>query len=130
MIFIICIVIGIIGLVGTLWVSSGSLRYLENQVAKGSEWYRIHPEHLGSHLGAKFEEYVRHLLKLLLIWLIQIYRRISKEVTIKQVVKKKVREFLSDHTPGTTRHPSEFWNRVRHTETKKAKPSVPPESNE
>lgn len=114
MIFIICIAIGIVGILGTLWLSSGSLRYLENQVPKGSEWYSIHPENLESRLGFKIQEQLRNLMKLLLIWLIAVYRRISKEVTIKQTVKKKVREFLYDHSPNGVRHPSEFWNRVKH----------------
>jgi hypothetical protein len=119
MIFIICIVVGIIGIFGILWISSGSLRYLENQPPKGSEWYVIHPENLESHLGRKLQEYARSLLKFALIWLIQAYRKISKEITIKQVVKKKVRAFLYDHTPDGVRHPSEFWSRVRHTDAPK-----------
>ncbi len=124
MIFIICIVVGIIGVFGILWISSGSLNYLENQVPKGSEWYSIHPEHLESRFGWKVQEYTRNILKIFLIWLIAIYRRISKEVTIKQVVKKKVREFLYDHTPNGVRHPSEFWHRVRHTAPTKNEPQM------
>jgi hypothetical protein len=64
-----------------------------------------------------------------LIWLIAIYREISKEITIKQTLKKRVRTFLYEHTPEGVRHPSDFWHRVRH-DKKNKQPIQSPSSRE
>ncbi len=113
MIFIICLALGIIGTVGILWFSSGSLHYLENPVPKGQEWFRLHPEHIEARFAGHIRERIRELLKDILVVLIGWYRAISKKITIKQVVKKKVRAFLYDHKPDGERHPSAFWNQVK-----------------
>jgi len=114
MVFIILIVLGIIGLIGTLWFSAGSLRYVENPVAQGSEWYSVSPDVLESKLGLKIREELRKVLKVVLIWLIKIYRDMSQKITLKETVKKQVRAFLYEHKPDGERNPSEFWDRVRH----------------
>ena len=122
MIFIILIVIGVLGMIGTLSVSSGSLRYKEHPVAKGSEWFSVNPEVLESRLGAKIREETRGLIKIILIWLIKQYRDLSQKITVKQTVKKKIRAFLYDHDPDGKLNPSEFWNQVRHPQkTKRSK---------
>lgn len=113
MIFTILIILGIIGITGTLWMSSASLRYAENPIPRGDEWWNITPEGIESSLGNRLRESSKNLIKKVLIWLIGIYRNISKKVTVKQTIKKKVREFLYEHTPDGERHPSDFWSRVK-----------------
>ncbi len=117
---IILIVLGLIGVIGTVWVS-GSFKARETTISKGSEWFSISPEVLESELTMRIREHFRNLLKALLIWMIGWYRKISKEITVKQVLKKQVRTFLYDHTPEGIRHPSDFWHRVRHDEKKSLK---------
>jgi hypothetical protein len=115
---IVLIVLGGIGIVGTIWISSASFKSKETTIPRGSEWFSVSPDVLESELSLKAREGFRGALKVLLIWMISLYRRVSKEVTVKQVLKKKVRAFLYDHTPEGVRHPSEFWSRVRHHEKK------------
>lgn len=118
---IILIILGGLGIIGTIWLSKG-YQSKESIIPKGSEWFSISPEVLESELSMRIQEKFRKFLKVVLIWMIALYRRVSKEVTVKQVLKKKVREFLYDHTPEGVRHPSDFWHKVRHT-TKKPQPS-------
>ncbi len=111
------IVLGGLGIIGTIWISSGNYKS-RDPIPRGSEWFSVSPEILESGLSIRIQEKFRAFLKILLIWMIALYRRVSKEVTVKQVLKKKIRAFLYDHTPEGVRHPSEFWHRVRHTEKK------------
>jgi hypothetical protein len=120
---IILIILGGLGIAGTIWLSKG-YRSKQFAVPKGSEWFSISPEVLESELSMRIQEKFRRFLKIILIWMIALYRRLSKEITVKQVLKKKVREFLYDHTPEGVRHPSDFWHRVRHTEKKTKKSTV------
>lgn len=120
MIFVILIVLGIVGMVLTIWISSASLRYIENPaVAHGDEWFITSPEKIESAITLQIQKGFRNLVKVILIWLLAVYRDMSQKVTVKQTLKKKIRAFLYDHTPHGVRHPSEFWHLVRHHETKK-----------
>lgn len=114
---IVLMVLGSLGVIGTIWIS-GSFKSRETVIPRGSEWFSISPEIFESEVSMKIQDKFRGLLKVILIWMIALYRRVSKEVTVKKVLKKKVREFLYDHTPEGVRHPSEFWNRVRHSDKK------------
>ncbi len=129
MIFIILIVLGLAGILGTLWFSYGSLRYIEYPVPKGSEWFALSPETFESGFALRARKAIRGLIKLLLIWLIHLYRSVSKEIRVKQVVKQKVREFLYDHTPEGVRHPSEFWSHVKHRPISRKKTSAAPKES-
>ncbi len=126
MIFIICIVVGIIGIVGILWISSASIRYLENPIAHGTEWFQFHPEYFQSGITSYFQKHARYFLKKILIWLIAVYRKLAQKITVKQMVKKKIREFLYDHSTEGKKHPSEFWNKVRHNNIPQIKTDLPP----
>ena len=114
---IVLVIIGAIGVIGTIWVSA-SFKARETTIPKGSEWFSISPEIVESEISMRLREKFRNLLKQILIWMIAWYRKVSKEITIKQALKKQVRTFLYDHTPEGVRHPSEFWHRVRHTDKK------------
>ncbi len=111
------IILGSLGVLGTIWLSSG-FKSKTTTISRGSEWFSISPEVLESKLSVRFQEKLRAFLKIVLIWMIALYRRLSKEITVKQVLKKKVRAFLYDHTPEGVRHPSEFWHKVRHADKK------------
>lgn len=112
--FIVLIVIGLAGTAGTVWFARGGLRFAEYPVpARGQEWFALSPELVESAFTMRARQAARNLLKRLLIWLIRIYREISRRITVKQAVKRKVREFLYDHTPEGVRHPSEFWSRAK-----------------
>ena len=119
MIFIVLVIVGIIGMIGTIWLSSASLRYAENPIEPGSEWFSLSPETIEQTISAKFRQEFRAFLKIVLIWLIAIYRKLSEKITIKQTVKKHVRGFLYDHSADGVRHPSEFWNKVRKSDKPK-----------
>ncbi len=112
------VILGGLGIIGTIWISSENYKS-RDPIPKGSEWFSVSPEILESELSMRIQEKFRGFLKIVLIWMIALYRRVSKEVTVKQVLKKKVRAFLYDHTPEGVRHPSDFWHRVRHTDKKK-----------
>lgn len=112
------IILGALGVIGSIWLSSG-FKSRATTIPRGSEWFSISPEILESELSMRIQERFRKFLKTLLIWMIALYRRVSREITVKQVLKKKVRAFLYDHTPEGVRHPSEFWHKVRHTEKKR-----------
>ena len=111
---IIFIVIGGIGIAGTLWLSSSRIRSRGITISKGSEWFTISPDVLEAELSMSLREKFRMMLKIVLIWMIALYRKLAREITVKQILKKKVRAFLYDHTPEGIRHPSEFWHRVHH----------------
>ena len=110
---IILMVLGALGVVGIVWIS-GSFKSRETIIPRGSEWFSISPVILESELSMHIREKFRNFLKVILVWMIALYRRISKEITVKQVLKKQIRSFLYDHTPEGVRHPSEFWHRVKH----------------
>ncbi len=114
------IILGSLGIFGTIWISSASIKSRETTIPRGTEWFSISPEVVESELSMRIQEKFKNFLKIILIWMIALYRKVSREVTVKKVLKKKVREFLYDHTPEGVRHPSEFWHRVRHTEKKKS----------
>ena len=125
MIFIVLIALGIVGTIGTIWLSSASLRYLENPIPSGNEWFSVSPEKMESMIGMKIRQESRKVLKIVLIWLIGIYRKISQKITLKQTVKKHVRGILYDHAPEGVRHPSEFWNQVKSTTKRVHKKRTP-----
>lgn len=116
MIFIILVIVGSMGVLGTLYLSSG----IPSQDQAVSPWYTLHPENFQTGLTQAVRIWIKNLLKVALIWMIRKYRTISEKVTVKQVLKQKVRKFLYEHEPGTVRHPSEFWNKVR----KQKKPNL------
>jgi hypothetical protein len=120
MIFIVLVIVGVLGMIGTIWLSSASLRYAENPIEPGSEWFSLSPETIEQTVSAKIRQEFRKLLKVVLIWMIALYRRVSEKITIKQTVKKHVRGFLYDHTPDGIRHPSEFWHKVRKSDKPKS----------
>lgn len=105
-------------MIGSVWLSNG-FKSRTTTIPRGSEWFSISPDILESELSARIQEKFRKVLKTLLIWMIALYRKISKEITVKQALKKQVRTFLYDHTPEGVRHPSEFWHKVRHAEKKR-----------
>lgn len=111
----ILIVFGGIGMASTLWLSSKVARH-KQPVPRGHEWFSISPDLLESELATTIQNLLKGILKTILVWTIALYRKISREITIKQVLKKKIRTFLYDHTSEGVRHPSEFLNRVRHKE--------------
>jgi len=113
---IILIGVGIIGILGTIWLTQARVRSVEFPIHKDHEWFRISPEKIEAVIGTRIREHVRAFLKIILIWMLRIYRRVSGKITIKKVLKQKVREFLYEHTPTSIRHPSEFWHKVRHHE--------------
>jgi hypothetical protein len=115
---IILMVLGALGVIGITWIS-GSFKSRETTIPRGSEWFSISPDVLESELSMHIRERFRNLLKVILVRMIALYRRVSKEITVKQLLKKQVRAFLYDHTPEGVRHPSEFWHRVRHHEKRK-----------
>lgn len=119
MIFIIIIIVGIIGMTGTLWLSGARLRYQEKNIPHGQEWFVIAPDKIESAITAQVRKGFRNLLKVILVWLLGWYRHLAKKITVKQLVKQRVRSFLYDHTPDGVRHPSEFWHRVKHPHPKK-----------
>lgn len=111
MIYTILIIVGALGILGTLWTSHPKL-YAE-ETPSGDAWYVLHPENFESGITHRARALLRSAVKWLLIRLIQLYRRISEKVTVKETLKKKIREFLYEHSNDTVRKPSEFWNKVR-----------------
>lgn len=111
MISIILIVIGILGIGVTLWMSHPKLYH--DAVPEGDPWYVLHPENFESGLIQSARNWLRSLIKILLIAMIGIYRKLSEKITVKQVLKKKIRGFLYEHANQGVRNPSEFWNKVR-----------------
>lgn len=111
MIFAILIGVGLIGISLTLWVSHPKLYSAEPLTQE--PWYILHPENFESGLIEEMRKVFRNLLKWILIHLIALYRQISEKVTVKQVLKKRIRAFLYEHRNGDERNPSEFWHKVR-----------------
>lgn len=109
MAFIILIIVGAAGMAGTLYLSSG----ISREPAGSEPWYALHPENLESGLTRSVRTWIRGLLRTALIWMIRRYRQWSEKITVKQVLKQRVRQFLYEHEPGGSRHPSEFWNKVK-----------------
>lgn len=129
MIFIILIAIGIIGIAGLLWLSEGNLRTAESPVAPGREWYAIPSDVFETSLAVAIKKRFRLLIKDLLLFLIKVYRRISREIRIKEMVKAKVREFLYEHDRSLTRGPSEFISSVK-KRTRKSAPVIAPDDTD
>ena len=117
MIYTILIVIGALGILGTLWISHPKLYAPETP--EGDAWYVLHPENFESGITYRARMILRSIVKWLLIKLIEAYRKISERVTVKETLKKKVREFLYEHSHDTVRRPSEFWSKVRKPKTAK-----------
>ena len=113
MVFAILIVIGIIGIAGTLWLTDARVRAAEFPVAPGHEWFSVPEDVFETSLAIALRKRFRSLLKTILIWMLAKYRKISREITIKQVVKQKVRAFLSDHDHNHPHAPSEFLKTVK-----------------
>lgn len=116
MIYIILIVLGLVGISTTLWISHP--KWSHTHTPSGDAWYILHPENFESGVIQYARSLLRAWIKWLLIWMIHWYRRLSEKVTVKQVLKKKIRGFLYEHTHDSIRHPSEFWNKVRKSEKK------------
>lgn len=110
MIFIICIVIGILGIVGTLWLAQ---KPQSIALPTKKSWVIIHPDVWESHISQYFVETFREAFKELLIWMLVQYRKIARRITVKQVVKKRIRNFLAEPKPEVPTEPSEFWNNVK-----------------
>ena len=121
MIYCILIVVGALGIAGTLWTSHP--RFQMQDVPEGDAWYVLHPENFESGIVQRIRAIARGILKVTLIWMIAAYRKLSERITVKQTLKRKIRGFLYEHSNDGARHPSEFWNKVRSTPgTKPRKP--------
>lgn len=112
MIFVILIIIGFIGIVGTLWLSSAKARTTEGSIT-GPAWYSLSPGQIESAASAAVQSRFRELLRILLHWMIGQYRNVSKKITVKQEVKKRVRAFLYEHREGGARNPSAMWGQLQ-----------------
>lgn len=112
MLYIILIIIGTVGALTTLWLSHPKIALRETPA--GDPWYILHPENFESGVIQHIRKTARAILKLVLIWMIAAYRKLSEKITVKQVLKKKIRGFLYEHSHDSARQPSEFWNKVRH----------------
>ena len=110
MIFIILIIVGILGMAGTVYLSSG----IAEETAGNAPWYVLHPENFQSGLTKSVRIWMRNMLRKALIFLIRQYRKASEKIRVKETLKQKIRSFLYEHEPGGIRHPSEFWGKVRH----------------
>lgn len=115
-------IIGIVGITGTLWISSGIIRSQEFPITPGSEWFRFNPEHFQLGFRSYFQNHFRSILKRVLILLIALYRKIAQKITLKQVIKKRVREFLYEHNQHHEGSPSDFWSKVRTSKKRLQKP--------
>jgi hypothetical protein len=109
----------LVGISTTLWMSHS--RFAHTKTPQGDPWYVLHPENFESGVIQYMQALARTWLKWFLIWTIHFYRKLSEKVTVKQVLKKKIRGFLYEHTHDTIRHPSEFWNKVRTTTARSKK---------
>lgn len=128
MIFVILVVAGAVGIIGTLWISSGSLRYAENQIARGNEWFIITPEKIESVVTNAARSKFREILKIILKWAIKKYRETTRDVQIRQEIKKRVRAFLYDHhVDGSHKQPSAVWKQLQHTHNKPIDPIISPD---
>ena len=112
MLYIILIIIGTAGALTTLWLSHPKIALRETPT--GDPWYILHPENFESGVIQHIRSIARTALKWILIWLIAAYRKLSEKITVKQVLKKKIRGFLYEHSHDSIRHPSEFLNKIRH----------------
>jgi len=128
MVFIILIVIGIIGIASTLWLSNARLRAAEFPVEPGHEWFSVPTDVFETSLVIAIKKRLRSMLKIILIWLLNLYRKISREIKIKQVVKQKVRAFLSDHDHNHPHTPSEFIKTVKESTIKHVRKSRTPKT--
>lgn len=113
MIFIILLVLGLIGMIAAIWLSSASLRYVEHPVTPGTEWFAVSPERIEAAIAAAVQTRFREVLKVILKWAIRQYRETSKKITIKQEIKKRVRSFLYEHKHDGSRNPSAVWNQLK-----------------
>ncbi len=114
MIFIILIVLGLLGMGITLYVSNGAVLAKEYGTEGQEPWYVLHPENFESGLSSQVRTLTRKILKVMLLWMIEQYRKLSEKITVKQVVKARIRNFLYEHDKNAPRQPSEFWTKVRH----------------
>lgn len=110
MIFIICIVIGILGIVITLWIAQKpqSIVFPEKK-----SWIMIHPEVWESHMSSYVIESSREFLKEILLMMIYLYRSVSKKILIKKMIKQQIRKFLSTTSPKHPNKSSLFWEEVK-----------------
>ena len=122
MIFIICIVLGVLGIFGTMWIASADVRSIEYTIPHGKEWFSLAPETDDSAVKNIIRTKIRAVLKVVLIWLIAVYRDLSKKITVKQAVKQKVREFLYEHDRTSVHIPSDFITKVKSVAPKKRLP--------
>lgn len=113
MVFIIGIVIGILGLGTLLFVASASRRHRTNPpIAQGDEWFSHNITRLESHIQQSFEKGFRIVVKNILLWMVDLYRSLARKITVKELAKKKIRQFLSDQNTSEHRTPSAFWKKV------------------
>ena len=123
MIYSLLIIVGLLGILGTLWISHPRLHSAEQP--SGDPWYVLHPENFESGVIEQLRTLTRAVIKWILIWMISIYRKLSEQITVKEVLKKKIRGFLYEHTHDSIRHPSEFWNKVKKQPKGKPRASKP-----
>jgi hypothetical protein len=115
-----------IGIASTLWLSNARLKNAEFPVEPGHEWFAIPTDVFETSLAIAIKKQFRNVLKIILIWLLDQYRKISREITIKQVVKQKVRAFLSDHDHTHPHTPSEFLKAVKESTIKRVRKTRTP----
>jgi hypothetical protein len=127
MFYTILIIIGALGIIGTLWINHPKLHDLE--LSEEDPWYVLHPENFESGITYRIRMMVRAFLKWLLIKMIYAYRKISEQITVKETLKKKVRNFLYEHAQEGVRRPSPFWNKVRHPSSHENQKKIPLEKS-
>lgn len=111
MIFAILIAVGLLGVALTLWVTHPKV--YSDLSPTGEPWYVLHPENFESGIIEEFRKLFKNILKWILIRLIGLYRNLSEKITVKQMLKKRIRAFLYEHRQHNERNPSEFWHKVR-----------------
>ncbi len=111
MIFAILIAVGLVGVLFTLWINHP--RVYTPLPPTGEPWFVLHPENFESGIIEELRKLFRNMLKWILIRLIALYRDLSEKITVKQMLKKRIRAFLYEHRQHNERNPSEFWHKVR-----------------
>jgi hypothetical protein len=110
MIYGILCVVGLVGVASVLWLSR--TRYEQRDDTLEKPWFAITFDDYEHGVIYSLQIWLRAFLKRTIIIMLYLYRTISKKIILKQVVKQKIRAFLSDHHE-THRSPSEFWNSIR-----------------
>lgn len=110
MIYGILCVVGLIGVASILWLSRTRYEQRRDDIEK--PWFAITVDDYEHGVIYSLQIWLRALLKRIIIIMLYLYRTISKKIILKQLIKQKIRAFLSDHHE-THRSPSEFWNSIR-----------------